>query len=275
MSSLRRRSVGAVHDHLPLPTAAEPGARIEVEGTLNLRDVGGYPTRDGGRVRRGLVFRSDHLHLVTDVGLAALGALGLRTVVDLRFEREVAQQPSRLPEGTAVVRAHPDGMESADQGGLLEQIIAGEIAEFTLDDFAVKYREMVSDGVGMIVTVLTHLAEPAHLPALFHCTAGKDRTGLSAALLLRLLGVDDGWVRRDYWLTNPYRTERRIAEMTPILAEAGVGIERVRALFVADAAFLDAALAHVDAHGGTEAYLCAHGLDPAVPAVLRSLLVEP
>jgi protein-tyrosine phosphatase len=263
-----------MHDHLPLPGPGQPGARIDVEGTLNLRDLGGYPTADGGRVRGGLVFRSDHLNLVTDAGLRALTELGLATVIDLRFEREVVAQPSRLPDGTRVVRTHPDGMEAADQAGILEQILAGEITEFTTEEFALRYREMVSDGVGMIVTVLTHLAAPGHLPALFHCTAGKDRTGLSAALLLRLLGVDDDWVRRDYWLTNPYRTQARLAEMTPVLAEAGIDVEAVKALFVADVAFLQSALDHIDAHGGTEAYLIAHGLDPVVPGALRELLVE-
>jgi protein-tyrosine phosphatase len=263
-----------VHDRLPLPAPGEPGARVDVEGTLNLRDVGGYPTADGGRVRTGLVFRSDHLNLVTDAGLAALAGLGLRTVIDLRFEREVAQQPSRLPAGPTIVRAHPDGMEAADQAGMLEQILAGELTEFTAEDFALHYRRMVSDGVGMIVTVLTHVAKADRLPLLFHCTAGKDRTGLTAAVLLRLLGVDDDWVRRDYWLTNPYRTERRLAEMTPVLAEAGIDIERVKALFVAEVDVLGAALDYIDAHGGTEAYLVAHGLDAEVPDRLRRLLVE-
>ena len=134
-----------------IPDPDEPGGRLPVAGTLNFRELGGYRTRDGQSIRRGRVYRSDHLNDVTSDGIAAVASYGLRTVVDLRFGDERAAQPSRLPKGVEIIEARPDAMEVANQAGMIERILAGEITGYTADDFADDYRSMVHDGADLFV----------------------------------------------------------------------------------------------------------------------------
>jgi protein-tyrosine phosphatase len=256
-----------------LPRPGEPGALLLVEGTLNFRELGGYRNAAGQTVRRGRVFRSDHLSDVTDAGLAAISELGIRTVVDLRFPTERASKPSRLPEGTRIVQTHPDGMEAADHTGFLERIMSGEVTDYTVSDAANDYRRMLNDGAGLVVETLSVIADPASGPVLFHCMAGKDRTGIAAALLLRILGVDDETIQRDYLLTNPYRSAIRVEQMRPVVAAAGSTVERVQAMFTANCESLAAAFDEVDSNGGTEQFLVDRGLNPDVPARLRANLL--
>jgi protein-tyrosine phosphatase len=160
-----------------LPQPGEPGARLGVGGTLNFRELGGYRNTNGQSVRFGKVFRSDHLNEVTDDGLAEIARLGIRTVVDLRFPRERAERPSRLPEGVVVVQTHPDGMEAADHTGFLEKIVTGEVTHYLAQEAADDYRRMLNDGISLVLDVLNVVADSDRQPVLFHCMAGKDRTG--------------------------------------------------------------------------------------------------
>ena len=114
------------------------------------------------------------------------------------------------------------------------------------------------------------------LPAVFHCTAGKDRTGVAAALLLEVLGVDREHVLDDYELSTRYRSGPRIEELRPRLVAAGVDVESVRPFLSAPRPALAAGLATVDErHGSVIEFLLASGLDPEVPARLKAELLEP
>ena len=274
------RPLGACHhggvsdlDHSVLPEPGEPGRRIDIGGTLNFREIGGYRSTDGRTVKRGQVFRSDHLNNVTDEGRESMTSLGIRTIVDLRFPVERERQPSHGPAEVTTVHAHPDGMEAADQSVVMELIQSGGLRAYSVEDAAADYRKMVVDGVGLVVETLRVIADAERLPVLFHCTAGKDRTGLTAALLLRLLGVPDATVMSDYLLTNPYRAVHRIDAMKPELAAKGVDINEVLALFQANRAALAAALDELDMNGGTETFLISHGLAADIPARLRHELL--
>ncbi len=196
-------------------------------------------------------------------------SLGIRTIVDLRFPVERERQPSHGPAEVTTVLAHPDGMEAADQSVFMELIQSGGLRAYSVEDAAADYRKMVIDGVELVIETLRVIADAERQPVLFHCTAGKDRTGLTAALLLRLLGVPDATVMSDYLLTNPYRAVHRIAAMKPVLAEQCVDINEVLALFRANGAALAAALDEIDRHGGTETFLISHGLATDIPARLR------
>jgi protein-tyrosine phosphatase len=231
-----------------------PGTRLAVEGTLNLRDVGGYPTADGRVVRRGRLFRSDHLNGVTDDGLRALDALGLRTVLDLRVPHERERQPSRLPDGVDVHHVNPFTGGSA-LTDVLEDIRAGRVTSVTEDDVADGYRTMLADAGVMFASVVLVAGQADRLPALFHCTAGKDRTGIAAAIVHRLLGVADDVIATDFELTNQYRSPVRIAQIRPELEALGLDVEDFRPAFSAPVSALRAALDWLDAAGGVEAYL--------------------
>ena len=258
------------HDQT-LPT---PGARIPIEGTLNFRDIGGYATADGRRLRTGLVFRSDHLNGVTDDGLAALAALGLRTVVDLRRDDERTRQPSRLPDGVDVVWAHADAADGAAPGDFLAQVKAGEVVTVSEEEVVALYEEMLEGAGGMFRAVIEASARADEGAVLFHCTAGKDRTGLSAMLLQRMCGVSEADVVADFLLTDGYRTEARLAFLRTELEPLGIDVEGIRPMIVAPLPAFRHAISWVEAHGGAEAYardVC--GVSADTVARLRATLI--
>jgi protein-tyrosine phosphatase len=118
-------------------------------------------------------------------------------------------------------------------------------------------------------------ASPEHEPVLFHCAAGKDRTGVAAALVLSALGVSDEQIVADYALTDRYRTEHRIEQIRPIVEEYGIPVDKVAALFSAPAAVMVATLDHLhEVHGGALAYLRDEaGVDDATIEQLRESLL--
>ena len=175
-----------------------PGSLIELASLPNLRDIGGYATRDGGRVRMGRCTRSTELGRLTDQDLETFGRLGIRTVFDLRTEAEREAEPDRLPDGTQLVvcdvladsqQTAPAELEAilADPS-VADRVLGGGRAVELLEE---AYRDIVSlpSALAAYRRMFTSLLDDAHRPALLHCTTGKDRTGWGAAATLTLLGV--------------------------------------------------------------------------------------
>lgn len=193
------------------PGVDEPGRPIGIGSVPNLRDVGGWPTAGGGRVRAGLLYRSVDLSGLADADLDAFEALGIRTIYDLRTAAERQQAPDRLPDGAAYVSLDvlADAVRSAP--ATLSDVLADPaLAAKLLSDgravtmFEGAYRQIVSSDSGRAAyrALYLDIADPARRPALVHCQTGKDRTGWAAAALLWLLGVPDDLVMADYLLTN-------------------------------------------------------------------------
>lgn len=241
---------------------------------MNLRDLGGYPTPNGS-TRRGVAFRSDNLASLTDADVEALTEIGIRSVIDLRRDGEIARDPSRLPP-TVEHRLHlPMGGHASHQIDWVQLMLDGEITEFPISEAVNGYREMLTAYAGEFARIVEHIAVADHAPTLFHCTAGKDRTGVTAMLLLGLVGVDRAHIESDYLLTNELRSQHRMAELTSTFEERGVDIENFRAMFTAPPEAIAAALDLVDEIGGYERYLIElGGLDPASMDALRERLVE-
>ena len=183
--------------------AETPDARIVVASS-NLRDLGGLTTSDGHTVRTGQLFRSGHLCDLGDADRAIVRSLGLQTIVDLRRPAE------------ADVKPHPD-LPSVDVVGISVSSDDNEfavVANAMLDpraeplgpDHITNYfRTLVTDHIDRYRPVFDLATDPDRQPLLFNCTAGKDRTGVVAAVLLRILGVDDNLVMADYLLSNEVR----------------------------------------------------------------------
>jgi protein-tyrosine phosphatase len=174
---------------------------LKLQGGSNFRDLGGYATADGRTVRRGAVFRSAHLGGLTDQDRKALAGVGVRTIVDLRGVAEAAETP-HLIEGLAcrVVGAHIEP-------GLGEKI-RNAVADGTANPYLMMqflsdhYRDYPRRCAPGFRTLFATLSDGEHRPLVFHCTAGKDRTGFASALLLTLLGVPWETVVDDYLRTN-------------------------------------------------------------------------
>ena len=251
---------------------------VPLEGAANFRDLGGYRVADGGRTRWGLVFRSDALHALTVEDVALVGRLGLRVVYDLRRDAERERMPSvELPEGDVRRVLLAIGGSAGETREITDRIFAGEF-EAIGDDFLVEaYQNMAEHDAPTFATLLTGLTDLDGLPALFHCTAGKDRTGMSAAMLLSVLGVEEHTVLEDYELSTTVYSERRIEQLRPRFERNGVDIERFRSLFTAPRHAMESLLVVLhERYGGVDRFLVdAGGMSPDVIDELRRLLIQP
>lgn len=251
--------------------------RLPVVGTLNFRDLGGYPAADGRRTAWGRVFRSDNLADVPPDAWRRLHEMGLREVFDLRHDAERERQPSAVPDDLDVaVSVLAIGGEAAEAADVIELLKGGGEGGFGVEYMVTMYETLVAEHGPVFATLLTHLADSERLPAVFHCTAGKDRTGVAAALILRLLGVDRERVLDDYELTTRFRSSTRIEVLRPTLESAGIDVDAVRPFLSAPRPALAAALDAIDqAHGSVEAFLLSSGLDDDAPDKLRAALLSP
>ncbi len=174
---------------------------VPLEGGSNFRDLGGHRAADGRTVRRGAVFRSAHLGGLTDEDRRQLGKLGVRTIVDLRGVSEAAETP-HLIDGLSckVVGAHIEPQLGEKLRGAID---GGTATPFVVMQFLTDhYRDYPRRCAPGFRTLFATLSDGQHRPLVFHCTAGKDRTGFASALLLTLLGVHWDDVMQDYLRTN-------------------------------------------------------------------------
>jgi hypothetical protein len=169
--------------------------RVALAGPLNFRDLGGYDAADGRRVQWGRVFRSDSLHHLTDLDGARLGELGVRTALDFRAHDELVEVGIGRLGGLDIRHVHLPTIDRA--------MNVPRPPDWTPPSSAAAvYLTMMEHGAGAYAAALAALADPANLPAVFFCMAGKDRTGVFSAVLLGLLGVADADIVADYALTH-------------------------------------------------------------------------
>ncbi|QNP47639.1 tyrosine-protein phosphatase [Diaphorobacter aerolatus] len=219
---------------------------LNLAGASNFRDIGGYQGQDGKLVRWRRLFRSDHLAALTEQDTLALADIGVSRALDFRGDAERAALAYAIPN----VRYHALSIEPTVVQRAKEMVLAGEqmtapIAVSLMQD---TYRAFVSHNARQYAELFEHLLEDDR-PLVFHCTAGKDRTGFAAALILLSLGVPRPVVMEDYLLTNAlYRR--------PASFNNGAPDEVLNVLWRVQEDFLEAALQAVDAdHGGLGQYL--------------------
>lgn len=253
---------------------------LALEGAPNFRDLGGYVAEDGRSVRWGMFYRSDNLSELTAADLEKLSSLGIRLVCDFRGPSEWTEHPDRLPEVDPPEVAHLEIWdESFDAGAIREAIVSGE--------FDVDLRQMLIEGNRQFATrfadryrdMFRRITEAENLPALVHCTAGKDRAGFASALILRTLGVPIATVYEDFLLTNHYTAAKieRTLWMVRVMSLFRVDPEQIRPVLGVEPAYLDAAFAAIDEHYGSfDAYRRdALGIDDAQLAAFRDMALEP
>ena len=261
-----------------LPRAERDAQRLlPVAGAANLRDLGGYATRDGQALRWGVLYRADALADLSDEDLAYLERLSLHRVVDFRSEAERERDPDRLPAGPSVVW-QPIAGQGLDPRALQDRLLAGEVSAEQSAAFLVEgNRAFVNEFRDVYARFLRDLADPANLPTLFHCTAGKDRTGFAAALVMLVLDVPRETAMRDYLLTNTY-TQAKTQRTLQVIRFASLfraDPDDLKPLFEARESYLNAAYAAIDEQpGGSEAYLRSLGVDDALRERLRANLLE-
>ena len=232
-----------------------------VSGALNFRDVGGLPA-GGGVTRAGVLFRSGNLAGLDDAGRDALVALGIRRIVDLRADDEVAIEPSRVGD--------------LDLETIRIPLFLGSVASFFVEDrsLADVYRGLVDESADRMVAVAR--AVIAGAPALVHCTVGKDRTGVAVALLLDAVGVEHDAIVADYARTEAMLPAGRNARVLAYLRSVHPDARHLEDLATrSPAPVMHELLEDVRERFGSGAgYLVAHGLRVDEVDALAEILIE-
>jgi protein-tyrosine phosphatase len=261
----RVSSVIGVSSAFTVPTQRE----IPLDGCFNFRDLGGYSTEDGRVVRWRTLFRSDGLHRLSGADLDHLRQLGVATVIDLRTaeELEVRGRVEDICEGMSfyhlpVLDALPDASVT-DQWR--DPVVLGR-----------HYAEMAEHGAGAIADALAVLTDPSAYPAVFHCAAGKDRTGILAALVLGLIGVSDDTIVADYAASAP-AMERMLEHLLEAYPDGRSELERRASVMLAsEPAAMHEFLATLRRqYGSLEGFVESIGVKSATEYLRSALLEKP
>jgi len=245
-----------------------PPRHLQIESTYNVRDIGGYTTADGRHTRWRTFLRSDSLHGLSPQGQRELLDTGVKTIIDLRRQREIVKTPNVFASSTEVDYRHmnlitdtdPDGYGSPGEGPAW---IAGS------------YKLLLDNRKPQIGAIMAVLADPAAQPALFHCAGGADRTGIIAALLLSLAGVADETIAEDYSLTGPTLFKRYSTEGPPP-GWSTDDLRRAQNLdYLAPVETMQVTLQYLaGTYGGVEAYVREIGLTTAQIEAIRESFVD-
>lgn len=247
-----------------------------IEGAPNLRDLGGYATAGGRRVKWGRLFRSSNLGRLTDKGLAQIKRLGIRLVCDFRTEAETLKLPNRFPDSPAVRYVHlPVQHGEYEPTAVFDRIKKGDYSWISEDFMIQGYIDSIERYPEMWACFFQLLSEARHAPLLFHCTGGKDRTGAAAALILQAMGVPEETVIADYGLSDGYNADVR-RTIYEYLRPYRVDIAKVEPYFTAPESRIRALLKHVDArYGSAVGYLVQRaGVSGETMARLQEDLLE-
>ena len=251
----------------PISSAASEATNerhIPLERVLNFRDVGGYQTANGRRVRWRRMFRAGGLSALSPADLAVLRQLGIATVLDLRSTAE--WESGRFPIDDFPVALH--------HLPVVEEILDPTRYQVAEGMMAARYQEVAQIGAAAIARAISIVADADTHPVVVHCLAGKDRTGIVVALVLSLLGVADETVAADYALSD--------LAMAALRAQAEVsGVPRLRSADVSDEVFsarpsnMTTLFETLRAtHGSIEEYVISAGVKPAAIDSLRAGLLE-
>ncbi len=240
--------------------------RITLEGPCNFRDLGGYPTADGRETRWGRLYRSDSVHTLTAGDVPVLRELGVRTAIDFRSSHELDQIGIGPLGEFSITHVHCPTFDM-NPDGAAPPFVGGSAATF--------YARMMESGAPAYVAAAQAVAA-AEAPTVFFCMAGKDRTGVFAALVLGLLGVPDDVIVADYALTHevlPTIAERRDAREAALSTRYRWD-DIPEDLRGAHSHVMEELLGIVQERwGGWEGYAAAAGFPDATVATLRAQLV--
>ncbi|MBW2939165.1 tyrosine-protein phosphatase [Zhongshania aquimaris] len=265
-----------------LPASQRQSVRkLDFDGMYNFRDLGGYRTTDNRQLKWGQVYRADKLSSLTSEDQQFIVRLGIRQVSDFRSEEERIESPHKLPASTGItVKELPITVDAAQIEHITarlqeENVTADDMAHFLIE----ANREMVERFTPTYREWLQNLLDESSYPQVFHCTAGKDRTGLGAALLMSILGVPYDTILEDYLSTNTFTAERveHIVHYVHEKTMHQVNQDVIRTLFTVQEQYLGEAFkAITEEYGDVDNYIeTALGFGQTERLAIQALLLEP
>lgn len=249
--------------------------RIDFEGSFNFRDLGGWLTDDGRTVRWQRLYRADSVHRMTDEDVRrAHEDLGVRTLIDLRSDLEIVHGGVGGLAERVVVRHHAPLSSRRDSAAIDATVAAAASSDRSPDAMVDQYVAILENSSDLVVAAVEALATDEALPGVFFCAAGKDRTGVLAAVVLGAIGVRDDDIVTDYVLT-----EESIDAIITRFASAEGAPAMYRELppshFAPFAETMQRLIASVrSSYGSFAEYLLSRGLPPPSLGSLRASLVE-
>lgn len=233
---------------------------IELDGTNNTRDLGGYDTQDGKTIKNGILYRSDKLSNLTFRDCEKLSNLGIKRIIDFRSEVEKLKEPNVIPDGIEYIEMPIEADKKINQeiNDILEGKIDKDIREFLIEanrDFILEYKDIFSNFIKILAK------NPK--PTLFHCTAGKDRTGFATFLIYTILGVDRETIIVDYLKTNYFirdTLDEQIENVAKIMNINEEDSEKIMPLLRVDIDYIESAINTADKKYGSIHNFISNGL---------------
>lgn len=219
---------------------------LPMTGGYNFRDLGGMQTKDGRYVKWGKIFRSDDLANLTPADLDYLAAIPVKTIVDFRSQSEITMAQDRLPSSVAT-----DVNLNIEPGNIMGSDIDFDIDTIDFNQVMIRMNRLLvtdSDAIAQYKKFFSLLQDESNIPLMYHCSAGKDRTGMATALILYALGVDDDIIMNDYLASATYLADKydRYVQQFPA----------VEPLMTVKSEFLQAGIDQIKQdHGTVENYL--------------------
>lgn len=250
--------------------------RVVLDGEMNFRDLGGYETSDGRYVKWGKIFRSGNLHRLTDHDMALLEQMDIRLICDFRTSTEVAKNPDRLPGDNSIGYIHlPIEHNEFDATAAMDLVRKGDISWLTDEFMTNRYLRNIDGFADTWGAVMERLAESESRPLLFHCSAGKDRAGACAALILLFLGVPEETILYDHGLSNVFLIGW-LESMYAHIRSFDVDPEKLSPYLTAPRDAMVALLNHIrDTYGSATQYLSeTAGVDLKILDEVKRVLIE-
>lgn len=233
---------------------------IQIKKVNNFRTVGNIKNTEGRTLKSGKLYRSAHLHKLKKKSFDDIEKLGIKEVIDLRNSKEISQSPDQLPAET-VYKKYSAFEDEGDQLAQAKKLVLkGKVnasdADKRMIDF---YREYVTENPATIKVIITEVLDSKD-PILYHCTAGKDRTGIITALILTILKFDKKTIYNEYLLSNNFRkglVEKRLRLANSLhFIYPKMDLQVLEKLSWVEKRYLDAAFGEIDKkYGSTDAYI--------------------
>jgi protein-tyrosine phosphatase len=231
--------------------------QIPTDDQPNFRDLGGLPTKDGRYVKWGTIYRSGKLSDLKKAELTYFSKLGIRTIVDLRNNIEIAKDPDRYPKGVNYIQISLSDKEGKAYSRLKQMVLKEGYRRTKARDLFVDVMKSFADTLARDVKPVFDfmLSDKEDIPMLYHCTGGKDRTGYVTAMILLALDVDRKTIIDDYLMSNYYRRDSNLRSMKRARL-IGLDAETLEYAILVRKEYMDAVFQVIDEkYGGNSAYL--------------------